>query len=41
MDVSSWQLDPAWAYYPAAVVLVLLCGVAWLTTLLTLPGTFT
>ena len=38
MDIFSWHIDPAWAYYPAAIVLVLLCVAAWLTTLLTLPG---
>jgi len=38
MDLSAWQLDPAWVYYPAAVVLVLLCGVAWFTSVFTLPG---
>lgn len=38
MDPSSWHLDPAWVYYPSALVLLVLCVVAWLTTLLTLPG---
>jgi uncharacterized protein len=38
MDIFSWHIDPAWVYYPAAVVFVLLCIAAWLTTLLTLPG---
>ena len=38
MDISSWHLDPAWVYYPSALLLVLLCIVAWLTTLLTVPG---
>src|SRR5437588_10820760 len=28
----------AWAYYLWALLLVLACGVAWLTTLVTLPG---
>lgn len=38
MDILSWHIDPAWVYYPAAALMVLLCIVAWLTTLLTLPG---
>jgi len=38
MDISSWHLDPAWVYYPSALLLVLLCIAAWLTTLLTVPG---
>jgi uncharacterized protein len=38
MDPSSWHLDPAWVYYPAALLLVVLCGAAWLTSLFTLPG---
>jgi uncharacterized protein len=38
MDISSWHVDPVWVYYPSAVLLLLLCVVAWLTTLLTMPG---
>lgn len=38
MDFSSWHIDPAWVYYPAALLLVLFCAAAWLTTLVTLPG---
>src|SRR5215813_11687850 len=38
MDVFSWHIDPEWIYYPAAVLLVLVCIAAWLTNLLTLPG---
>ena len=38
MDISSWHLDPAWVYYPSALVLVALCAGAWLLTLATLPG---
>lgn len=38
MDFSAWNVDPAWIYYPSAVVLVLLCIAAWLTTLFTVPG---
>jgi len=38
MDLSSSNLDPAWVYYPSAVLLVVLCIAAWLTSLLTLPG---
>lgn len=38
MDIFSWHIDPAWVYYPSAVLLVLVCIAAWLTTLLTLPG---
>jgi uncharacterized protein YqgC (DUF456 family) len=38
MDIFSWHIDPAWIYYPSAVLLVLLCLAAWLTTLLTVPG---
>ena len=38
MDVTAWNLDPAWMYYPSAIVLVLLCVVAWLTNVVTLPG---
>lgn len=38
MDISTWHIDPAWTYYPSAVLLILLCVVAWLSTLFTLPG---
>jgi uncharacterized protein YqgC (DUF456 family) len=38
MDITSWEIDPVWIYYPSAVLLVLLCMGAWLVTLLTLPG---
>ena len=38
MDISSWHIDPAWVYYPSAVLLILICVAAWLTTLVTLPG---
>lgn len=38
MDFSSWNVDPVWIYYPSAIVLVLLCIGAWLTTLFTVPG---
>src|SRR3989304_1882518 len=38
MDIFSWHIDPVWVYYPSAVLLVLVCVAAWLTTLLTLPG---
>jgi uncharacterized protein len=38
MDLSAWNLDAAWIYYPAVLVLVALCVVAWLTSLVTLPG---
>jgi uncharacterized protein YqgC (DUF456 family) len=38
MDLSSWHLDPAWIYYPSALVLLVLCIGAWLTSLFTLPG---
>jgi uncharacterized protein YqgC (DUF456 family) len=38
MDISSWHVDPAWVYYPSAVLLLVLCMGAWLTTLLTVPG---
>jgi uncharacterized protein YqgC (DUF456 family) len=38
MDISSWNIDPAWVYYPSAILLIALCIVAWLTSLLTLPG---
>lgn len=38
MDLTPWQLDPAWVYYPAAAVLVLLCACAWATSIFTLPG---
>jgi uncharacterized protein len=38
MDISSWHIDPVWLYYPTAVVLLLLCIAAWLTTLLAVPG---
>jgi uncharacterized protein len=38
MDISSWNIDPVLAYYPSAVLLLLLCIAAWLTTLLTVPG---
>ena len=31
-------MDSAWVYYSCAVLLVLACGSAWLTTLVTLPG---
>jgi uncharacterized protein YqgC (DUF456 family) len=37
MDIS-WDLDPALAYYPAAIVLIALCIGAWSTSLFTLPG---
>lgn len=38
MDLSAWNLDLAWVYYPAVAVFFVLCVVAWLTTLFTLPG---
>ena len=38
MDIFSSHIDPAWVYYPSAVLLVILAIVCWLTTLLTLPG---
>jgi uncharacterized protein len=38
MDVTSWHLDLAWIYYPSALVLLVLCIGAWLTSLFTLPG---
>ena len=38
MDLSAWNLDLAWVYYPSVVLLVVLCIAAWLTTLFTLPG---
>jgi uncharacterized protein len=38
MDISAWQIDPAWIYYPSAALLLVLCVAAWLTTLLTVPG---
>jgi hypothetical protein len=38
MDLSSSNLDPAWVYYPSALLLIVLCIAAWLTSLLTLPG---
>lgn len=37
MDIS-WDLDPALTYYPAAILLIVLCIAAWSTTLFTLPG---
>ena len=38
MDILSWHVDPVWVYYPSAVLLVVLCLGAWLTTLFTVPG---
>ena len=38
MDIFSWHIDPAWVYYPLAVLLVLVCVATWLLNLLTLPG---
>jgi uncharacterized protein YqgC (DUF456 family) len=38
MDISSWNIDPAWVYYPSALLLVVLCAVAWFTSVFTLPG---
>jgi uncharacterized protein YqgC (DUF456 family) len=38
MDLSAWNLDLAWVYYPSVAVLVVLCVAAWLTSLFTLPG---
>lgn len=37
MDIS-WDFDPALTYYPAAILLIVLCIGAWSTTLFTLPG---
>jgi uncharacterized protein len=38
MDLSAWNLDPDWVYYPSVAVFFALCVIAWLTTLFTLPG---
>ncbi len=38
MDISSWNIDPAWVYYPSALLLVVLCAAAWFTSVFTLPG---
>jgi hypothetical protein len=38
MDILSWHIDEVWIYYPSAVLLVVLCVSAWLTTLFTAPG---
>jgi uncharacterized protein len=38
MDLTSIDIDPAWVYYPAALLLVALCVVAWFTSVFTLPG---
>jgi uncharacterized protein YqgC (DUF456 family) len=38
MDLSAWNFDSAWAYYPSVAVFFVLCVGAWLTTLFTLPG---
>jgi uncharacterized protein YqgC (DUF456 family) len=38
MDISSFDLNSAWAYYPLAVVFVALCVLAWSTSVFTLPG---
>src|SRR5262245_22202170 len=38
MHVVHWHIDPAWVYYPSAILLLVLCVAAWLTTLLTIPG---
>jgi uncharacterized protein YqgC (DUF456 family) len=37
-DLSNFALDPAWTYYPSAIVFVLLCIAAWATSLFALPG---
>lgn len=38
MDLSAWNFDLAWVYYPSVAVFFGLCLIAWLTTLFTLPG---
>lgn len=38
MDFSSIELDPAWVYYPSALLFVGLCVLAWFTSVFTLPG---
>lgn len=38
MNLSAWNLDAAWIYYPAVLLLLVLCVAAWLTSLFTLPG---
>lgn len=38
MDISSFDIDPAWVYYPSALLFVALCVVAWFTSVFTLPG---
>jgi uncharacterized protein len=38
MDLTSIDIDPAWVYYPSALLFVVLCVVAWFTSVFTLPG---
>lgn len=38
MNISSWHIDPTWVYYPSALLLVVLCVVAWFTSVFSLPG---